>query len=622
MIPGINRLLLFLSIALACPSSAQSLGAPVPLLPGDATAAFQYTGPTAGATSGSAERITVEGQPFSSAWRLRTISLPETGGDEWAMRIRARGAAPVAMGDKILAEFWMRCIEPENGDCILRLNVERDGSPWTKSISNPYPVGREWRRFRVLFDMKETYAAGGYWIDFWMGQQVQVAEVGGISLLNYGPNVSPEQLGLDRFYEGAAPDAAWRAAAERRIEEIRKASVTIKVMTPDGAPVRGAQLRVRLKRHAFGWGTAVAAERLLGTSEDSLRYRRFIPENFNMAVLENDLKWGPWEQNRNRALDALHWLRNNGIGRIRGHNLVWPGWRWMPQDVQALANNPEALRQRILARISDVAAAVRGLVVDWDVVNEPVAERDVLNILGDSVMADWFRAAKQADPGARLFINEYAILSANGANLRKQNLYYRMIETLLAGGAPVEGIGMQGHFDSATPPERLLEVLDRFARLGLPVVITEYDFATTDEELQAQFTRDFMTAAFSHPAVSDFLMWGFWEGNHWKPLGAMIRRDWSEKPMYRVWRELIYERWRTEESGTTNSSGVFSFRGFKGEYEITVKAGDSTVEATAEFTRDGQVYEARVSGAAGGGAQPQPSPGRRGSPAPRSPRPL
>lgn len=609
-----------LLLALGSVCSAQSPGAPVPLLSGDVMAAFRYYGPTAGSLSGAADLVPVQGMPFSSAWRLRTISLPESGFNEWDVRIRARGTAPVAQGDKILAEFWMRCIEPAGGDCILRLNVERDGSPYTKSISTPYPVGREWRRFRVLFEMRETYPAGGYWIDFWMGQQVQVAELGGISLLNYGPNATPEALGLDRFYEGAAPDAAWRAAAEQRIEEIRKAGMTVAVLGADGSPVRGAEVRARLKRHAFGWGTAVAAERLLGTSDDSDRYRRFILENFNMAVLENDLKWGPWEANRNRALDALHWLRDNGIRRVRGHNLVWPGWQYMPADVRDLAGNPEALRQRILNRIRDVATAVRGLVVDWDVVNEPVANREVLNILGDAAMVEWFRAAKEADPEARLFINEFAILSSNGADLRKQNAYYRMTESLLAQGAPVEGIGMQGHFDSATPPERMLEILDRFARLGLPVVITEFDFATADEELQAQFTRDLMTVVFSHPAVSDFLMWGFWEGSHWKPQGAMIRRDWSSKPMHRVWRELIFEKWQTDAGGVTAGSGAFSFRGFKGEYEITVKAGETTVQTTAQLTRNGQVVRVTVAGA-GGGKPPSP-PARRESTAARSPRPI
>ena len=255
---------------------------------------------------------------------------------------------------------------------------------------------------------------------------------------------------------------------------------------------------------------------------------------------------------------------------------------------------PEALRQRILDRIRDTATATRGLVVHWDVVNEPVAERDVLNILGDEVMADWFRAAKECDPESRMFINEYDIVAGNGANLRKQNAYYRMIEMLLKLEAPVEGIGFQGHFDTATPPERMLEVFDRFARLGLPIAITEYDFATKDEELQAQFTRDLMILAFSHPAVSDFLMWGFWEGSHWKPDGAMIRRDWSEKPMYRVWRELIFERWQTDETGVTPDHGAMYVRGFKGDYEITVKAGGQEVRVPYTLKEDGQVLSVTV----------------------------
>ncbi len=169
------------------------------------------------------------------------------------------------------------------------------------------------------------------------------------------------------------------------------------------------------------------------------------------AVLENDLKWGPFEQNPNRALDALHWLRDNGIARVlrpqpRLARLAVDAGR-RPQPCL----NPAELAQRILQRIRNTAAATRGLVVDWDVVNEPVANREVLSILGDAVMADWFRAAKDADPAPRLFINEYDILSANGANLRKQNAYYSMIRMLQERGAPIEGIGMQGHFSSATP---------------------------------------------------------------------------------------------------------------------------------------------------------------------------
>jgi len=56
-------------------------------------------------------------------------------------------------------------------------------------------------------------------------------------------------------------------------------------------------------------------------------------------------------------------------------------------------------------------------------------------------------------------------------------------------------------------------------------------FATNDEELRARFTRDLLITVFSHPGVSNFLMWGFSEGRHWKLAGAMIRRDWTSEPM-------------------------------------------------------------------------------------------
>ena len=58
----------------------------------------------------------------------------------------------------------------------------------------------------------------------------------------------------------------------------------------------------------------------------------------------------------------------------------------------------------------------RGLLEDWDVLNEPYTNHQVQDILGDAEMAAWFQAAKESDPEARLFINDYSILSANGAD--------------------------------------------------------------------------------------------------------------------------------------------------------------------------------------------------------------
>ncbi len=390
-----------------------------------------------------------------------------------------------------------------------------------------------------------------------------------------GTFLATSVLALAAAHLLAAQD--WREAAEARIERIRKAELVVEAVRPDGTPAAGVPVRVRMTRHAFGWGTAIAGRFLLAEGEEADRYRRAILDNFNMAVLENDLKWPQWERDRETPLAALRWLHENGIGRVRGHTLVWPGWRWLPKDLKELAGDPSALRKRVLGHIRDEVSATRGLLEDWDVVNEPYTNHDLIDILGREEMVAWYRAAKEFDPKPVLYLNDFNILAAGGRDEAHRKHFYETIRFLLDRGAPLGGIGIQGHFQETTPPEKMLEILDLFAEFNLPIRITEFDFETDDEKLQAGFTRDFLTICFSHPRVDAFLMWGFWEGRHWRPKGAMLRRDWSPKPNYEVWRELVHGRWKTEAEGATGTDGAFRTRGFRGEYEIT--AGGRTVRA-------------------------------------------
>ena len=72
------------------------------------------------------------------------------------------------------------------------------------------------------------------------------------------------------------------------------------------------------------------------------------------------------------------------------------------------------------------------------------------------------------------------------------------------------------------------------------------------------------------------MIWGFWEGAHWKPSDAMIRRDWSTKPNYDAWNDLIYRQWWTDTQGVTAADGAFRTRGFLGDYDIDVTIGGVT----------------------------------------------
>ncbi|MBL8214536.1 MAG: endo-1,4-beta-xylanase [Bryobacterales bacterium] len=560
-----------------------SLAAQTSIFPSDPLSSFRLTC-TAG---GAMVRVPVDGQPFLEALRITTPGTISTGTDrEWSCRIRHTLAVSLKQNDWLVAVFHVRSLEAGPEGAAAKLSFERNSPDYRKSVSAGNLVTSTWRRVQVPFRVVEDYRPGEAMIDFWVGYDPQVIEIGGLQIDNHGPSPAPPVPTLGFTYIGREADAPWRAEAAARIDEHRKSSLVVRVVDAAGKPVPEAGVQVRMQRHAFGFGTAVTAAGLLGTTRDDEIYRARFLELFNKAVLENDLKWPGWQANPQRALDALAWLRARDIP-ARGHNMVWPNWQYLPADLRTLATDAGALRARIDQHILDVGSRTRGQVVDWDVVNEPIPNRVLQEVLGDDELVRWFQLARSVDPDVRLFINEYDIETGGGLNRRKQDQFYALIEDLLAKGAPVTGIGIQGHFGSnVTTPPRVYEILDRFARLNLPIQITEFDITTLDEQLQADYTRDYLTICFSHPALNSFLMWGFWEGRHWRPEAALFRRDWSEKPNAGAWRDLIYREWWTNADGVTSEEGAFEVRGFLGDYEVTVEAGGRQFQQNYRLEKD------------------------------------
>ncbi|WP_395094708.1 endo-1,4-beta-xylanase [Armatimonas sp.] len=133
----------------------------------------------------------------------------------------------------------------------------------------------------------------------------------------------------------------------------------------------------------------------------------------------------------------------------------------------------------------------------------------------------------------------------------------------------------------------MLSCLERFGKLGLPIAITEFDINMEDEQLQADYTRDFLTACFSHPSVSEIITWGFWGKRHWFPKAALWRADWSIKPNGQAWVDLTTKKWWTSAGGTTDAQGSFAVRGFHGEYEVRVTQAGKTATQRATLPRQG-----------------------------------
>jgi uncharacterized protein (TIGR03437 family) len=498
----------------------------------------------------------------------------------WDIRPRCFSTLAARQNDVVAVTFWMRTIAAPDGLGLTTFVLERNDSPYTKSVTYTAAAGSDWKKVEVPFTMAETYAANAYNFSFWVTYDHQEIEIGGIAILDYGPGVPFADLGLSTWpYAERAADAPWRAAAAARIDRYRKGDLAVIVRDAGGSAIPGAPVHVKMKRHAFGFGTAVAGDAIQNPGVDGQKYRGALQTLFNKVVTENALKWPPFESwGRAQADFMLPWFAANGIAMVRGHNVIWPGAQYLPTDVQNMLTtqpvDPAALRARVNQHIADVMTYTKGKVTEWDVLNEPYTNKDLQAVLGDPEMTSWFRQARAADPNVKLYINDYSILESGGYDLQHINGYAGIIQSMLSSGAPIDGIGLQSHFDSnLTAPSRVLEVIDKFAAFGKDLQVTEFDVSIADEQVQADYTRDFLTVCFSHPAMKGFMIWGFWEGAHWKPQAAMIRLDWSTKPNYDAWNDLIYRQWWTDTSGVTGSDGVFRTRGFLGDYDIDVTIG-------------------------------------------------
>jgi endo-1,4-beta-xylanase len=541
---------------------------------------------------GAVEIVGVSGQPFDEALRVITHSAP---GREWNLQVIAPTAAAIEAGDVLLARFWLRCKKSMTGEGFTTLVFELARPDYDKVAEFRVGAGNQWREVHVPFRAPRDYAPGEAQICFRAGFDRQTVDIGGIELINYGQSVEVSDLPRTSIsYAGRDSNAPWRAEALERIERIRKGDLTVRVTDAQGAALAGAQVHIVQRRHAFGFGSAVTAEHLTADTPDAVRYRQIVEQYFNTAVFENDMKWPPNYERINPRVDpALDWLLERGI-RVRGHNLIWPSWKWSPRPLREHENNPEELRRRTYARVTEAVSHYRGRIVHWDVVNEPYSERDLLEILGDEVMVEWFKLAKAADPECLMFLNDFGIFGGTSRNEHREH-FHQTIQFLRDNGAPIDGIGIQSHFGSILPsPMNLLEVLDRFSEFGLPIESTELSIDLDGRDVQADYMRDYLTAVFSHPGVNGIMLWGFWEGRHWRPGAALFERDWTLRPVGQAWIELVHGEWKTDEQLEADARGIAPARGFLGDYEVTVTMGDRSRNARVRHEADGTSIEVRL----------------------------
>lgn len=558
----------------------------VSLLPTDSIPFKTYN--SAGATLSN---VKVEHQPFQRAHRIST--LQQTDNANFTLRYRIEHE--VHKGDVLLLSFYTRSLQSkkETGESFLEISLDRfpNGKyEWPPLLERGMSFGNQWMLTQIPFVASRDVLKGDLALILKCGRFPQIFEVGGISLLNYKQSKKLSDLPRSIVhYDGDAPDAAWRKVAAERIEKYRKAPLTVKVVDASGKPVSGAAISVKMTKNAFAWGTATASQRILDTNDSNSKiYRDTLLRYFNKVVLENEMKAKNWSRfNETQTQNGINWLKSHDIP-VRGHVMVWPSWQHSPH-LEKYKSDKEALREAIFTQINEQTTQMKAQFTEWDVINEPYAHHNIIDSLGGpEVMVKWFQAARKNLPDVKLFLNDYTMFHAEKAG---SDHFYNTVKFLIEKGAPIDGIGEQGHI-GGTPPgiEYILSRLDRFAEFGLPIQISEFDITSDDDDFKARYLRDFMTAIFSHPATSGLVQWGFWEGQHWIPAGALWDKNWNVRPHGKVFTELVSKTWRTEVEVKTAKDGAYSLNAFLGNYDIRVTFNGKTyVQAYTLDSKGGTV---------------------------------
>ena len=260
-----------------------------------------------------------------------------------------------------------------------------------------------------------------------------------------------------------------------------------------------------------------------------------MKRHFSSLTAENAMKWSslqPTEGNFTfaNADKIVNFAQANGM-KVRGHTLCWhqqvPDWIFRHNGGIA---SKELVLERLRTHITTVMNRYKGKVYAWDVVNEAIDDggsvyrnSNWFSICGEDYILEAFRAARAADPAAKLFYNDY-----NATLTVKRDKIYSLLQKLKAEGL-VDGIGLQGHWTMDHPTNNLItNAIDLYRSLGIDIHITEMDVSIySGNEAQTAYTAEIaqkQTAAYSRyfnlfrthkNYISSVTFWGLADNHTW-----------------------------------------------------------------------------------------------------------
>lgn len=383
------------------------------------------------------------------------------------------------------------------------------------------------------------------------------------------------------------------------IEKNRKGDFSLKAKA-------GEKVTVKLKNHKFRFGCNMfMLDEIPDDKSKNEIYKEKLTDFFNMATVpfywdatepeEGKTRYGKHSKKIYRRPPAdlcVEFCKKNGL-EPREHALCYNGF--FPDWLKSKTLDEEKFY--IERRMQEISSRYADKIPTIEVTNEMLWPGGKTQFYSQPDYIDFcFKLAEKYFPNNTLCINEWS--SVWESNETPWDNYYSYINGELLKGGRIDAIGMQYHvfhkkekyleetrklYDLA----QLFKALDNYSRFGKQIQITEVTvpaFTTekADEQSQADVLEKLYSLWFSYPNVSQIVYWNLVDGyaafttpgdmeggeNYYR--GGLLRFDMSEKPAYKRLKHLIKEVWTTDKTLLTDKNGNVNFRGFYGEYEVTV----------------------------------------------------
>jgi len=384
----------------------------------------------------------------------------------------------------------------------------------------------------------------------------------------------------------------------------RKANISLRLVTDNGQPAANQEVKIEQKKHKFLFGTGgfeaidLAGGKPDGAAVDETQ-AAFIRDKLDKLFALNNYTTLPFYLGRyepqegkpdeKRLKAGARWFAERGI-TVKGHPLCWhtvcAGWLMNYSNADIL--------KKVIARVERDVSAFAGLIDIWDVINEVVImpvfdkyDNAITRICKEygqvRIVKEVFEAAKRANPDSVLLLNDFDTSIE----------YEILIDKCLQAGIPIDVIGIQSHqHQGYWGAEKLLDVLMRFSRFGLPVHFTENTIISGEimpahivdlndwqvetwpttpegEERQKNEMLEMYEILFAHPCVHAITSWSGTDNLWLHAPAGFLRVDNSEKPVYKALRAKIENEWTTKETNRTDADGRVKLEGFKGTYDVS-----------------------------------------------------